>query len=193
MHLIIYGPEGSGKGTQAKLLAEKLNLTVFTSGDLVRNAALNNKGELGKACRLALSEGKYVDDRKMFALWENKLQDTTCKKGFILDGFPRNIVQAQFLLQNVEKNEYQIDRVIYINLSDDEAVKRLALRHRELFKGSNINHDDPKRVKQRLTIYRAKEKDLLEFFKKKNLLLEIDGSKNIQEVAHQIYQKLNIE
>ncbi len=193
MHLIVYGPEGSGKGTQAKLLAEKLNLKVITSGDLVRDTALNDKGELGEACRLALSEGKYVDDKKMFALWENKLQDVESKKGFILDGFPRNTVQAEFLLQNVEKNEYRIDKVIYINISDNEAVKRLALRHRELFTGSHINHDDPKRVKQRLAIYRAKEKDLLEFFQKRNLLIEIDGNKNIRNIADEIYQKLNIE
>ncbi|MBI5465612.1 nucleoside monophosphate kinase, partial [Candidatus Gottesmanbacteria bacterium] len=74
MHIIFYGPEGAGKGTQAKLLSEKLNLPILTSGDLVREAAANDPGLLGDICRRALHEGKYVADSEMFVLWKNRLK-----------------------------------------------------------------------------------------------------------------------
>src|SRR3989344_4114329 len=107
MHLIVYGPEGSGKGTQSKLLSEKLNLPVITSGDLVREKAKENS-TLGKICLKALSEGQYVADDVMFKLWKEKLSDDKAKKGFILDGFPRNIHQAEFLLNEIKKLGYAI-------------------------------------------------------------------------------------
>lgn len=192
MHLIIYGPEGSGKGTQAKAIAKKLNHAVLTSGDLVRNTAANDRGELGDKCRSALSEGKYVEDDVMFALWENILKSESSRKGFILDGFPRSVRQADFLLKVLGKNGYGIDKVIYLKLSDDEAVQRLALRHRQLFDGSSVNHDDPERVKQRLAIYREKEKDLLQYFRKRKMLIEIDGNKSVEDVTIEIFKRLNI-
>ncbi len=193
MHLIIYGPEGSGKGTQAKLLSQKLNLPILTSGDLVRDTASNDKGKLGDACRQALNKGKYVEDDVMFALWENNLRSDQSRKGFILDGFPRNVKQAEFLLEKIGINGYKIDKVIYLKLDDEEAVKRLSLRHRQLYSGSNINHDDSGRIKKRLKIYRGKEKGLLEFFEKRNLLIKIDGNKNVEPVAKKINKKLNID
>jgi len=186
MHLIIYGPEGSGKGTQAAILSQKLNLPIFTSGDLVRTAAEKDKGELGRACREALKMGKYVPDQIMYRLWKNILGSKRAKKGFILDGFPRTLPQAKFLMQETKKFGYSIDRIIYLKLSDEEAIKRLALRGRKLFAGSNINHDVVERVKERLKIYRSQEKELLEFFRKVNLLSEVDAEKTVAEVADKI-------
>lgn len=193
MHLIIYGPEGSGKGTQAKLLSEKLNLPIMTSGDLVREAAAGNQGAIGDACRIALSEGKYVSNEYIFELWKNRLKTGQSKKGFILDGFPRNLEQAEFLMKKILGYGYGIDRVIYLNLTDTEAVERLAKRHRKLFAGSRINHDDPQRVKQRLAIYRKQEQKLLDYFKNKYLLLEIDADKNIKDVFNSILSGLNLK
>lgn len=186
MHLIIYGPEGSGKGTQAAILSQKLNLPIFTSGDLVRETAEKDQGELGRVCTDALKMGKYVPDEIMYKLWKNILASKRAKKGFILDGFPRTLLQAKFLMQETKKFGYSIDRIIYLKLNDEEALKRLALRGRKLFAGSNINHDVAERVKERLKIYRSKEKELLEFFRKANLLSEVDASKSVAEVANEI-------
>lgn len=193
MHLIIYGPEGSGKGTQAKLLGERLNLPVYTSGDLVREAAAHDKGPVSNACRKALVQGRYVADRDMFVLWGKKLKTTEAKEGFILDGFPRNINQARFLLNEVARAGYNIDKLIYLELTDEEAIKRLAKRQRKLFVGSKINHDDPQRVKQRLTIYRNQEEEVLKLFRSQNLLLEVGASGSIEKITDDIIRGLDFK
>ena len=190
MHLIIYGPEGSGKGTQCKNLKEKFGLPIYTSGDLVRETALKDKGILGKACRKALLEGKYVPDRAIFQLWKNKLKTRQARSGFILDGFPRNINQAKFLLDEISNYGYQIDKVIYLKLTNKEAMKRLVARGRPLFKGSRLTHDTPRRISQRLDAYRASEKELVSFFKEKNLLLEVDGTGSIEEIFNNIIVRM---
>ena len=190
MHLIIYGSEGSGKGTQANLISEKYQLDVITSGDLVRNEALTNASHLGKVCKDALESGKYVPDEEMFSLWSNKLAGEEAKKGFILDGFPRNVIQAEFLLTKIKESDYAIDRVIYLKISDEEAIKRLSLRKRQLFAGSSVVHDTPERIKSRLSIYREKEKDLLDFFLRKNLLTEINGEQTIEKIFQDIVVSL---
>jgi len=191
-HLIIYGPEGSGKGTQALLLGKKLNLPVLTSGDLVREAAANDKSRLGDICRAALTEGRYVPDAEIFTLWEQKLRSPDAIKGFILDGFPRNKNQTEFLFKTIEPLNFSIDRLIYINISDEEAIKRLSKRHRAVYEGSTDNHDSPERVSGRLSIYRKQEKDLLEFFRERNLLQEIDGLGTVDEVSARILNGLKV-
>lgn len=191
MHFIFYGPEGSGKGTQAKILAQKKSLSVYTSGDLVREAAKNDKGLIGNAARKALTQGVYVPDSEMFVLWKNKLRTSQAKKGFILDGFPRNIKQVKFLMEKLARYGYSIDRVIYLLLSDEESVRRLGKRQRKLFEGSTVNHDDPQRVRLRLKTYHQQELFVLDFFKKMNILLEIDAQGSVEEVAEKIEKGLN--
>ena len=191
MHLIIYGPEGSGKGTQAKLLSQRLNLPVITAGDLVREEAADDKSEIGNICRSSLIEGKYVSDEIMFTLWQKKFSSKP-KSGFILDGFPRNMNQAKFLFENAAKYNYQIDKVIYLKLSDEEAHKRLSKRNRKLFAGSNISHDTRQRIAQRLATYRQQEKEMMNLFRQKNLLLEVNGEGSREEVFARILNGLNI-
>ena len=188
MHIVFYGPEGSGKGTQAKLLAEKLNLPILTSGDLVREAAATDKGLIGAACLRALSEGKYVPDSEMFVLWKNKLKKT--KDGWIIDGFPRNLRQAKFLVNKIDKYGYKIEKAIYLKISPSESMERLLKRGRPLHAGSNELHDSPERIKQRLEMYYQGEKAVLDFFQKLGILEEINGERSVEEISQDILSRL---
>lgn len=186
MHIVFYGPEGSGKGTQAKLLAEKLNLPILTSGDLVRDAATNDKGIIGEVCRQALAEGKYVADSEMFVLWKWRLKDEDAKGGWIMDGFPRNVEQAKFLDDKIDKYGYKIEKVLFLNLPEEESYKRLLARQRPLHPGSSELHDSPERIKQRLEIYKQGEKEVLDYYRQQGVLIEIDANRSIEEVQKDI-------
>lgn len=188
MHIVFYGPEGSGKGTQAKLLAEKLNLPILTSGDLVREAAATDKGLIGEACHRALSQGKYVPDSEMFVLWKNKLKET--ENGWIMDGFPRNLRQAKFLVNKIDKYGYKIEKAIYLKISPEESIKRLLKRGRPLHPGSNELHDSSERIKQRLDMYYQGEKTVLDFFQKLGILEEINGERSVEEIHQDIVSRI---
>lgn len=186
MHIVFYGPEGSGKGTQAKLLADALKLPILTSGDLVRDAATGDKGIIGEVCRQALSEGKYVADSEMFVLWKWRLKEDDAKDNWIMDGFPRNVDQAKFLDDKLEKYGYNVDRVFYLNLSEAESYKRLIARGRPLHSGSSELHDSPERIKQRLEIYKLGEQAVLAYYREKGVLFEVNADQTIEDVHKQI-------
>lgn len=186
MHIVFFGPEGSGKGTQAKLLSDTLHLAILTSGDLVRDAATNDQGIIGEVCRQALSEGKYVADSEMFVLWKHRLKQDDAMGGWIMDGFPRNVEQAKFLDDKIDKYGYKVEKVIYLNLSEDESIKRLLKRARPLHPGSTELHDSPERIKQRLSIYKEGEKDVLAYYRQKGMLVEINADRSIDEVHKDI-------
>lgn len=186
MHIVFYGPEGSGKGTQAKLLAEKLGLPILTSGDLVRDAAANDRGIIGEVVRQSLQEGKYVADSEMFVLWKWRLKEEDAKGDWIMDGFPRNIEQAKFLDDKLDKYGYNVDKVFYLNLSEVESYRRLIARGRPLHDGSSELHDSPERIKQRLEIYKEGEKDVLEYYRVKGVLIEVNADQSIEDVHKEI-------
>jgi adenylate kinase len=192
MHIVFYGPEGSGKGTQAKLLSEKLHIPILTSGDLIRDAAANDKGIIGEVCKEALAEGKYVADSEMFVLWKWRLKEEDAKGDWIMDGFPRNVDQAIFLEDKIDKYGYTIEHAIYLNLSEEVSIKRLLKRARPLHPGSTELHDSPERIKNRLEIYKSGEKDVLEYYRKKNVLMEVDADQTIEEVHAEILKKLGL-
>lgn len=190
MHLVIFGPEGSGKGTQADLLAKHFNLPIYTSGDLVREAASSDHTELGEICRKALSTGTYVADRTMYSLWENRLQTPEAKKGFILDGFPRNAAQAKYLLEKLSMYGYELDKVIYLKLSDEQAANRLKLRNRAMYEGAKVSHDSRELVAKRLATFRALEGPHIKYLKEKGLILRIDADQTVEEVFADIIKGL---
>lgn len=190
MHIVFYGPEGSGKGTQAKLLSEKLNLPILTSGDLVRQAAKDDQGIIGEVCRTALKEGKYVADSEMFVLWKWRLKEEDAKGGWIMDGFPRNIEQAKFLDDKIDKYGYKVEKVIYLELSEEESIRRLIKRGRPLHPGSTELHDSPERIKSRLQIYKESEKDVLEYYRAKGILNVINADQPIETVHGDIMKDL---
>lgn len=186
MHIVFFGPEGSGKGTQAKLLSDLLHLPILTSGDLVRDAATHDKGIIGEVCRQALSEGKYVADSEMFVLWKWRLKEEDAKGGWIMDGFPRNVEQAKFLDDKLDKYGYKVEKVIYLNLSEDESMRRLIKRARPLHEGSSELHDSPERIKQRLAIYKDGEKNVLAYYRQLGVLVEVNADMSIEDVHNQI-------
>lgn len=190
MHIIFYGPEGSGKGTQAKLLSEALHLPILTSGDLVRDAATNDKGIIGEVCREALSEGKYVADSEMFVLWKWRLKEKDALGAWIMDGFPRNVEQAKFLDDKIDKYGYKVEKVFYLNLSEEESMRRLIKRGRPLHPGSTELHDSPERIQSRLVIYKEGEKDVLDYYRKQGVLIEINADQDIEKVHEDIMNSL---
>ncbi|HUD20399.1 MAG TPA: nucleoside monophosphate kinase [Patescibacteria group bacterium] len=192
MHILMYGPEGSGKGTQATLLSEALRIPILTSGDLVRDAATNDKGPLGDVCRKALSEGQYVNDTQMYGLWKNRLDEKGVKSDWIMDGFPRNIEQVKFLEQVLSSYGQKIDVVIYLNISEEESITRLVKRARPLHPGSTELHDSPDRIKKRLAVYKAGQKDLLAYYRDRGVLREISAEKSVEEVHTLILNQVHV-
>jgi adenylate kinase len=190
MHVVFYGPEGSGKGTQAKLLAQQLKLPILTSGDLVRDAAANDKGIIGEVCRQALAEGKYVADSEMFVLWKWRLKEDDAKGGWIMDGFPRNLDQARFLDDKISKYGYKIEKAIYLDLSEDESLRRLLKRARPLHPGSSELHDSPERIKSRLQIYKESEKEVLDYYRIQGVLIEVNADAPIDDVHREIMKRI---
>jgi adenylate kinase len=187
MHIVFYGPEGSGKGTQAKLLAEKLKCPILTSGDLVRDAAANDKGIIGEVCRQQLAEGKYVADSEMEVLWKWRLKEDDAKGPWIMDGFPRNVEQAKFLDDKINKYGYKIEVVIFLTLPEQVSYERLIKRGRPAYPGSTELHDSPERIKSRLDIYKESEQAVLDYYKTTGVqLVEIDANKSVEAVHEDV-------
>jgi adenylate kinase len=191
MHIVFYGPEGSGKGTQAKLLADELKYPILTSGDLVRDAAAHDQGIIGEVCRQALAEGKYVADSEMQVLWKWRLKEEDAKGAWIMDGFPRNIEQAKFLDDKIDKYGYRIEYVVYLKLTEQESIDRLLKRARPLHEGSTELHDSPERIKSRLSIYKESEAAVLEYYRNAGVLVEIDANQPVEKVHADIVAAIN--
>ncbi len=188
MYIIFYGPEGSGKSTQAKMLSQKLELPYLGSGDLVRKYANEDKGIMGDVCRESLGKGHYVADSEMFVLWKNRLKEEDLQHGWVLDGFPRNINQAEFLDDKLDKYGQKVTVVFYLKIDFEESIKRLLTRGRK--NPDDSLHDTEEKIKERLKIYAEGEKNVLEFYKNKHLLIEINGKRSIEEIFQEILEKL---
>jgi adenylate kinase len=188
LYIIMYGPEGSGKTTQGKLLAEKLNIPHLVSGDLVRKYAKEDQGIMGRICREALQTGHYVADSEMYVLWKQRLKEKDAENGFIIDGFPRNMSQALFLDDKLSKYGKKVSLAIYLKVREKISIERLLKRGRRNPDGSLA--DSPENIRERLRRYKAEEKDVLEFYKTKGVLKEIDGEKSIEEIHSDILKKI---
>lgn len=164
MNIVIMGPQGSGKSTQAELLAKKLNLPHIETGNVYRELAKENS-----EIRSVLEKGGLVDDKTTFEVVDRHL--AKIKGGFVLDGFPRTLTQAQ-------RELIPIDKVVYINLSDEEAIERLLKRGRA--------DDKIETIKERLRLFHERTEPILDYYRSQGKLLEVDGSRTVEEVASQI-------
>lgn len=172
MNIIIMGPQGSGKSTQGDLLAERLGIPHIQTGEIYRQIAQQDS-ELGRKVKAVLDVGGLIDDQVTFEVVDKHLAEI--KSGFIIDGFPRTLVQAQ-------RELFPVDKVIYIRLTDEEAIKRLLLRKRK--------DDTPEIIAERLKLYHQQTEPILDYYRKQGKLAEVDGSGTIEEVSTLINQSL---
>ena len=168
------GPVGSGKSTQARLLAKNLGISLFNAGDLLYYKSKED-GQENIEIRNKMEKGHLIDDKLVLSLVEKHLKEKEHRKGVVVDGFPRSLYQA-------ENFSLQIDRVIYLKVSDEENKIRLLKRKRK---------DDKKDVIiERLAIYHKQTEPILKFYDSANLLLTIDGERAVKEISSDIITKL---
>lgn len=192
MNLIIIGPPGSGKGTQAKLLSKKLGVPAISMGEVMRNADEANT-VLGDVAAKYMYEGKLVPKEIITSLTRFRLREEDCKEGFILDGAPRRAEEAILLDDNLKKEDKNVNKVLVIQISDDEAKKRLLKRYTKVRQeGGGRKDDNLDDIKERLFEYRDNERALLSYYESQDKLLRIDGEQTIVEVHRDICNALSI-
>jgi len=210
MNIILFGPPGSGKGTQAEQLCKKLNLLHIATGDIFREN-LNQKTDLGNLAKTYMDRGELVPGDVTNAMVRDRLDRPDTAGGFVLDGFPRTLPQAEALTVIMKDLERQIYGVLYINVSDEEVVNRLSGRiicrecqtpfHKIYnpfescpFEKCNGEHlyqrddDKPETVRARLETYHTQTAPVLDYYQQANLMIEISGAGTVKDVSQQALQ-----
>jgi adenylate kinase len=183
--LAFLGPPGSGKGTQAKLLAEKLKVPHISLGDILREE-VRAGSEVGKRAKAIMEAGRLVPDELTIELTRKRIGGEDCRKGFILDGFPRSAAQAEAFDRMLAENKLTLDRVIYFRIAEEEVVKRLLLRA-ELEGRADDNEDA---IRTRFEVYESQTRPLIEHYARMGKLQEIDAARPIEQVSAALAQVL---
>ena len=212
MNLIFLGPPGSGKGTQAKMLVDKYGIPQISTGDILREAVKEGT-PLGKEAKKYMDEGKLVPDEVVVGIVRERLKEPDCTKGFILDGFPRTIPQAEALDKTLQEMGKGIDHVLSLEVDKEELVRRLSGRRTCKKCGAmyHIIFDPPKKdgvcdrcggelyqrdddkeetIRERLRVYEEQTAPLIEYYRKKGLLRPIDGVGKIEEIFARIRETI---
>ena len=213
MKILLIGPPGGGKGTQAKVLIEKYKIPQISTGDMLREH-VKKLTSLGQKAKNYMENGELVPDSLILDMMELRLNDKDCINGYILDGFPRTIPQAEGLDSLLEKLNHSLDNVIIIDVPDDKIVQRMSGRRVHLDSGrvyhiifnppkkENIDDvtgeklsirkdDEESTVRKRLDVYHNTTKPLIKFYDKKNILNSINGDDEIENVSKEIAKILN--
>ncbi len=180
MNIIIFGPPGAGKGTQAKIIAQENNLVHLSSGELSRQMLGDKK--LGEKIKKYLDAGQLVPNNIIIDIVEKFIKDNSNCDGFIFDGYPRNLGQAKALDHLAKKWKTNIHLVINLKLTEEEALRRILLRA----KVSGRSDDNTKTVENRLRIYRERTAPILDYYRDQEKLKNIDGSRTIKQIAKEI-------
>jgi adenylate kinase len=184
MYLILFGPPGAGKGTQATILQLELGLPQLSTGDMLR-AAIAAGTELGKRCKSIMERGDLVSDDVVVGIISDRLDQPDCAAGAVFDGFPRTIAQAQALDTMLAGRASQIDAVIELKVDDEAMVGRMESRVKE--SGGSARADDtPETLRRRLEVYRRNTEPLLAFYRSQGKLKTVDGMAPIPQVASEI-------
>jgi adenylate kinase len=190
VRVVLLGPPGAGKGTQAQIIAERLGVPAISTGDIFR-ANVSGKTELGQKAKVYMDAGNLVPDEITVAMVKDRLAETDAKGGFLLDGFPRTIAQAEQLRESLADLGQALDGVLELVVDEEELVRRLSGR-RMLVDGEMIQRDDdrPETVRHRLHVYREQTAPLSGFYESEGLLSRIDAIGEIEEVTDRAMQAL---
>ena len=184
-YIVLMGAPGAGKGTQAKLLGQKLSLPQVATGDLFR-ANLKNKTELGRLAKTYMDKGELVPDEVTVAMVKDRISQPDCEKGAILDGFPRTVAQANALNNLLSEFDSTIALVPHIYVDTDILVARL-LKRAEI---EGRTDDNEETIRTRMRVYRQETAPLLEYYDQRNLLVEVDGDRSIEAVQADLLAKV---
>ena len=212
MKIIMLGAPGAGKGTQAKMLADKYGIPHISTGDIFR-ANIKNNTELGKKAKGYMDAGQLVPDELVVDLVVDRIKNADCFKGFILDGFPRTIPQAEALDYALNNQNEKIDYAINVDVPDEAIIERMSGRRACVGCGATYHvvynptkkegtcdkcgqdlilreDDKPETVKKRLQVYHEQTQPLIDHYEKKGALLTVDGTKDTQLVFEDITKVL---
>ena len=210
MKLILLGAPGAGKGTQAEFISQKCNIPTISTGNIIR-AALKNGTDMGKKAKSYIDAGSLVPDEVVIGIIKERLQENDCANGYILDGFPRTIPQAEAL----DAMGSAVDTVLSIEVSDDEIVKRMSGRrvcekcgtsyHTEYKKpakdgicnlcGGNLvirKDDEPATVLNRLEVYHNQTEPLMAYYQAQGKLISVQGMDTVEETTKAVFKALEI-
>jgi adenylate kinase len=185
MHLIILGPPGAGKGTQATRIAEHYGIPAVSTGDIFR-ANIKNETELGLQVKEILATGGYVSDDITNAIVESRLDEDDAASGFLLDGYPRTTAQVTALDAMLAKSDQSIDKVLELVVDDEVVVQRL-LKRAEL---EGRADDTEEVIRERMAIYHRETEPLSAAYDERGLLVKVDGEGQVDEVAERIVAAL---
>jgi adenylate kinase len=181
MRIVFLGPPGGGKGTQAKLLADRLKIPAISTGEILR-AAVREGTPLGRQAKAVMESGELVSDDLMIALIRERLAEPDARIGFLLDGFPRTVEQAMALEKLLEGNGNRLSAVVNLSVPEQVLIDRLASRSGQ----ENRADDSRETVLERLRVYRQKTEPLIDFYRKQGLLVDVDGVGGIPEISGRI-------
>ena len=186
MILILFGPPGAGKGTQARAIVERYNLKQLSTGDMLREA-IKKGSDLGKEAKSIMDKGELVSDQIILSMIREKLEEAE-GEGFIFDGFPRNLEQAIALDEILSQLKVELDLVIELVVEDDVLISRIENRVRE---SKNARSDDNAEVlKNRLNVYHQSTEMIKPYYLEKKKLIKIDGMGSIEQVGKNIEKHL---
>ena len=209
MNLLLYGAPGSGKGTQANMLRAHFGIPHIATGDMLR-AEIQAGTELGRQAQPILAAGQYVSDDIMVGMIRNRLRQPDCEPGFIIDGFPRTVPQAEALDGLMSELDKRFDRVVYLMVPVDELLRRLSGRlvcpacQRAYPPGTTAcaadgselvqrEDDRPEAVRPRIEIYLEKTVPVLDHYRVSGLVSEIDGRGTIDQISRQVLQAVGVK
>ena len=175
--LIFLGPPGSGKGTQAQELSQELNIPHISTGEMLREA-IAKQTPLGQKAQAYVDKGELVPDELLLGLIEERLNEEDAQKGWILDGFPRNVAQAEFLDKLLHKLAKFSEQAINLDVPDEVIIERLLLRGRK--------DDNEETIRRRLEVYREKTQPVLDYYRQQDRLSSVDGNLELPEVTKQL-------
>lgn len=186
MRLLIMGPPGAGKGTQAAIIGEHYKIPAISTGNIFR-LAITNRTPLGERIKRIISEGGYVPDSLTLRVVGHRLEEDDAKEGWLLDGFPRTVGQVKALDDELGSHGHHLDAVVSLT-ADEEAIIQRMLKRAEI---EGRPDDNEETIRNRMEVYHEQTDPLLEVYGERGLLLEVDGMGSVEEVSARVLAALS--
>ena len=185
MRLIFIGPPGVGKGTQAERVTTHFKIVHLSTGEILREE-INTNTRLGRVAKAFMNDGQLVPDDLLLEKMNNRLRQDDCMEGYLLDGFPRTLPQAQGLDSILEDLNQSLDRAVNLTADNDELIRRLVLRGQK----SGRDDDSPDVIRKRQQVYRDQTAPLIDYYRRQQILTEVNGIGKISEITNRIIRSL---